>query len=176
MPIRVGLGLSRSLSYGFMAQWRQQESRLKPAGCPIQGKGGDRLREASGKFQPSPCKCFTFHQSYFLPSSLLPFHGTVLPTGYRFSSIIFRRTLLLSSECGCDANRNGKLPPASSARREKVADTSGMAISGRQAVQPSRIVSSLLLSRAASRNVSFSVTASQLRRFVLASRHIPSFF
>jgi len=39
-----------------MAQQRQQGKRLKPAGCPIRVSGGDRLREASGKFQP--CRDF----------------------------------------------------------------------------------------------------------------------
>jgi hypothetical protein len=56
--IPIGLGLSRSLSYGFMAQQRQQGKRLKPAGCPIRVSAGDRLREASGKFHPSPCRDF----------------------------------------------------------------------------------------------------------------------
>jgi hypothetical protein len=55
----VGLGLSRSLSCGFMARQRQQGKRLKPAGCPIRVSAGDRLREASGKFQPSPCRDFS---------------------------------------------------------------------------------------------------------------------
>jgi len=56
---RVELGLSRSLSYGFMARWRQQENRLNPAGCLIRAKGGDRLREAPGKFQPRLCRKFS---------------------------------------------------------------------------------------------------------------------
>jgi len=41
-----------------MAQQRQEGKRLKPAGFPIRVSGGDRLRETSGKFQPSPCRDF----------------------------------------------------------------------------------------------------------------------
>ena len=55
---RGGLGLSRSLSYGFIARWRQQENHLKQARYLICVTGGDRLREASGKFQPRPCRDF----------------------------------------------------------------------------------------------------------------------
>ena len=53
-----GLGLSRSLSYGFMARQRQQGKRLNPAGSLFCVSGGDRLREASRKFQPALCRDF----------------------------------------------------------------------------------------------------------------------
>jgi hypothetical protein len=51
----AGLGLSRSLSYGFIARWREKGKLLNPAGFLIRVKGGDRLREASWKFQPNLC-------------------------------------------------------------------------------------------------------------------------
>jgi len=49
-----------AMGWGFhgvsrTALWQDGDSKkicLKPAGCLIRGKGGDRLREASGKFQP----------------------------------------------------------------------------------------------------------------------------
>jgi hypothetical protein len=54
----AGLGLSRSLSYGFIARWREKGKLLNPAGFLIRVKGGDRLREASWKFQANLCHAF----------------------------------------------------------------------------------------------------------------------
>jgi hypothetical protein len=37
---------------------RQKGNTMKPEGCLIRVTNGDRLREASGKFQPSRCQNF----------------------------------------------------------------------------------------------------------------------
>jgi hypothetical protein len=55
IAIQAELGLSRSLLYGFNAKKQFEGKRPNQARCPIREQDGDRLQEASGKFQLSLC-------------------------------------------------------------------------------------------------------------------------
>jgi hypothetical protein len=56
LPVKVGLGLSRSLLSGFSASMLFTGKLPNQAESTIREKNGDRLQEALGKFQLDPCR------------------------------------------------------------------------------------------------------------------------